>query len=267
MIEIISESYIGLIREESDGSYLCIPARINKPIFFNKTLHEIFRICNHKTIEEVKEYMIQSYSDVSRERISSGVENALWYLRNIGIIKIEGETGMNEQVDKEQFLMPDECDFEKISKFILDIFEEKKGFCYIDSNISFEKISTIREMCKVETLRYGHATGSHIIYKYSQMHSADIDGVVIINLHSSKRVAYIQALIAKENEVAKEILYHLKMTLNRNRVYTIKAVFTGRKKEVDLVNFFEKFGFIKEAILKGESYFGDLHVYSLYEEE
>lgn len=267
MIEVVEESYLGLNRKESDGSYLCIPAYINKPIFFNETLYEIFSICNHKTIEEVKKYMINKYSDVPIERISSGVENALWYLRNIGIIKINGETIMKEQIDNEQFLMPDECDFQTISNLMLDIFENNKGLCYIDSNISFEKKSVVKEMCKVEMLRYGHTTGSHLIYKYSKMNSSDIDGVVIFNLHSTKRVAYIQSLIAKDIEIATEVLHNLKYTMNQNRVYNIKILFTGRKKEEDLVNFFTVFGFKKEAILKGESHFGDLHIYSLCEED
>ena len=36
--------------------------------------------------------MLKKYPDISEKRIKSGVENALWYLRNIGIIRMEGES-------------------------------------------------------------------------------------------------------------------------------------------------------------------------------
>ena len=58
----------------------------------------------------------------------------------------------------------------------------------------------------------------------------------------------------------------MKKTLNENRVYNIKILFSGRKKEESLVKFFKRYGFVQEAVLKNEAYFGDLHVYTFKEE-
>lgn len=266
MIEIIKDSYLGLNREELDGEYLCIPTKINKPIFFNSSLFEIFSVCNHKSIYDVQKYMLKKYPDISEKRIKSGVENALWYLRNIGIIRMEGESAMYELSENELFAMPEEWEFESISNFMETLLDQKECFWYMDSNISLNKKSVIRSMCEVEVLRYGHATGSRIIYQYSANRSKDIDGVVIFNLHSFRRVAYIQTLIGKDEKIAREILENLKKTLNENRVYNIKILFSGRKKEESLVKFFKRYGFVQEAVLKNEAYFGDLHVYTFKEE-
>lgn len=266
MIEVIKDSYLGLNREEKDGSYICIPGSINKPLFFNKTLYEIFSVCDKQTIEQVKFYMIHRYIDVSEERIAEGVEKSLWYLRNIGIIKIKGEKNMNQQVEEEIFVMPEERDFEEVSKFMHTSYESEDAFWFADSNITLEKKSVIRSMYKVETLRYGHATGSNLIYKYSSAGSNQIDGIVIFNIHSLRRVAYIQVLAARNEEIAQKILEQLKTVLNENRIRNMKVLLTGRKKEKDSLGFFLKQDFIQEAILKDESFCGDLYVYSLREE-
>lgn len=265
MVKVIEKSYAGLIREEKDGSYLCIPTSINKPIFINKTLHEIFKICNHKSIKEIVDYMADKYPSEPIERILEGVTNGIWFLRNIGVICISGDDKMRKQNGEKMFTMPDECDFEEISRMILALYDSKndKVFWYADGTINREKRNDIKYMCKVESLRYGHATECKIIYKYSCECSFDIDGIVSFCLHKSRRVAYINMLVAKDYDIAQDIISELKKVLIENRVWNLKCLFSDRKIDGRYIDYFKEMGFIEEALLSDESIYGDLHVYSL----
>lgn len=262
MVKVNKNSYLGLLREEKDGSYLCIPAAIEKPIFFNKTLYEIFGVCGNKTIPDIKNYMINKYPEVARERIEQGVHNGIWYLRNIGLVSISGEFIMKENKNIESFEMPSEWDFEVLSDFLKDKMKQTEGIFFIDISLTGNKHEIIEDLCSVERLRFNHAIGKNMIYKYSCIGSDGIDGMISFSLHAACRVAYIHFLATKSHDVARQILDRLFEVFTENQITMVKVRFTNLELEEENRMFFLDNEFNIEATLKDESIFGDLNVYS-----
>lgn len=85
MIKHIKDSYIGLKREEKDGSYFCIPEVTQFPIFINSTAYQIFMLSDNNTTEGIIEEMQKRYPKISRKRLEKDVTDILWYLYKLNI--------------------------------------------------------------------------------------------------------------------------------------------------------------------------------------
>lgn len=264
MIKIIPDSYAGLIREEDDGTYLCIPNTWGKPLFLNKTMFLVFTMCDGSTMKDVTTRMKAMYPSISSKRIAEGVFRAVWYLKNIGILKIEGEESKVEQNESMKFAMPEENEFQAICDYIISVLMDESAdkFLFLDAGIEREKKFQIKLLYQVSRIRLSHASDREIFYIYSKEGSKIIDGVIGISFHYTKRVAYIQTLVANNADIAKIMIKLLSEKLKEHRVSRIKCLLTRRKIDEPYIEIFRDFGFQEEACLIDEALFGDILVYS-----
>lgn len=266
MIKINEGSYAGLIRQELDGTYLCIPAEVGKPIFFNNTIYEIFSLCNNSSISNVVNEMQKKYPDIDGKRILQGVLNTVWYLNNIGILTIENERDENLIMNSstEVLSMPDEKDFKKISEYIMEKYGSliSTKFFYVDANINRDKKAVIREIYKTVNIRLEQANGHQVFYKYMKTGLNEIGGVIGVSIHHTNRVAYIKTLVADNYDEAKMILSMTIDIFRDKRFFNLKCLLSERVIDEHYKEFFEENGFVKEANLKNEHIYGDLLIYS-----
>lgn len=267
MIKVNKESYAGLIRQELDETYLCIPAEVGKPLFFNKTFYEIFSLCNENTINKIVSEMSERYPDIPSYKIKEGVENTIWYLFNIGIINLEeNERDVDVIMDelKARLVAPDEKDFSVISKYIISKYDEclQGCFLYASANVQRDRRAIIKEIYRTVQIRLEYASGKQMFYKYVKPGTSKLSGVAGIVLHSSKRVSYINTLVADDFVEAHIMINLLLDILRKRRVFNLKCLLSEREIDFEYIKFFEEIGFKKEAQLINEHIYGDLLVYS-----
>ena len=262
MINVNKNSYIGLIREELDGSYLCIPSAIGKPMFLNNTLYEIFKNCKGKSIEDVTNIMEHKYTDIPRLKLKNDVMTGIWALRNMGIISITGENMMKENIETDIFEMPNEWDYEKISNFIINIIRSERGFYFFDNNSLYKNAKYIDELFRVENLRFNHVMGKEIIYKYSELGSDEIDGIISFSISENRRVVYIKYLVAKSEDLSIKVIRCLHKVLCKNELHLSKVCISEVYIKNEFKAFLENCGYYLEAKLGEEAEIGDKNIFA-----
>lgn len=83
----IENSYIGLLREEADGTRLFYPRSHSKPHFMNRTVYEIWSLIDNRSVEEIVRTLKKKYPKVSEERLAYDVGHTIAYFLNLEMIE------------------------------------------------------------------------------------------------------------------------------------------------------------------------------------
>lgn len=83
----IENSYIGLLREETDGTRLFYPRSHSKPHFMNKTVFEIWKLIDKRSVQEIVNILKEKYPGVSEQRLLNDVNHTIAYLLNLEMIR------------------------------------------------------------------------------------------------------------------------------------------------------------------------------------
>lgn len=246
-----SYSYTGLNRKGEDGSFLCIPASINKRIFLNEQAVDIYNSCHGLSIREVLEIEKNKYPNVDLEKLEKNVESVVWFYHNLGMLELKGEDVVVKENSGESLMMLGEKDFNNVSDFIIKMHENKNNeyVYYITPEYKITSHDDIINVFSLPILRLSHVNGGNIYYKYSRENSFQIDGVVGFDFIGNNSTTYLKALICKKKDM-KKIIDKLREELEKNEYKCMKVKILSNDIMAD---FLEKCGFVKEAILKCES--------------
>lgn len=83
----VENSYIGLLREETDGTRLFYPRAHSKPHFMNKTVYEIWDLIDNRSAQEIVNILKHKYPGVSEQRLLNDVNHTIAYLLNLEMIR------------------------------------------------------------------------------------------------------------------------------------------------------------------------------------
>lgn len=255
IVKKIPQSYSGLIREEEDGSFVFTSAAAGKPQVMNRTVYEIWQLCDSKSIKEITDAMARKYRSVPIEKLQSDVNCTIWGLVNIGMLQIEGENEMMvENVDL-AFTMLGEEDFVNASAFIARIYDNGNTETFFrlslpdidvkDPGLADTYYSTI-------SMRLRQVTNKELFFKYSKQDSDRIDAIIGIQILPNNKVVYISTIMLKNEQDFPEILQLLGSYLKDNGVKLLKARWIEAE-DKDYAPKFAYWGFQKECVLATES--------------
>ncbi|SDE11056.1 hypothetical protein [Peptococcus niger] len=255
-------SYSGLNRKGEDGTFLCIPGLLNKRIFLDEQVVEIYNECNGHSIETLFSLQKEKYKEEDEIRIKEDLENILWFFHNIGMLELKGEDLMVFQNTEEIFQMISEKDFNGITNFIFKTYEHKNDdiLYYINPQYNIKSYYDLHNFYNLPNLRLSHVSGGNIYYKFSKEGSKEIDGVISFNFIESNTTIYINLVICEKAYFTQliQLLYN-EMKKNGYKILKVKLL---KNKEHELLLY--KSGFVKEAVLKGETFDGeDIFIYLL----
>ena len=77
----VENSYIGLLREETDGTRLFYPRAHSKPHFMNKTVYEIWDLIDNRSAQEIVNILKHKYPGVSEQRLLNDVNHTIAYVK------------------------------------------------------------------------------------------------------------------------------------------------------------------------------------------
>ena len=262
MIKHIKDSYIGLKREEKDGSYFCIPEVTQFPIFINSTAYQIFMLSDNNTTEGIIEEMQKRYPKISRKRLEKDVTDILWYLYNIGIVTkpdvIKEKSLTNYNPNKLCIL--DESDYLPAYNYVQSIIKNyDKNVCHISLETRGLPIEEITMFYDLPQMRMRSVMGRERYFQLRDVNGA-IKVILGISVHKVGRVIYVESLFSEEWNLAIEAL---NLILNYHNIIGYEKLKLGiSTAENKFVQRLLGEDYLQEGILSAEARDGDVVILS-----
>lgn len=241
----IENSYIGMLREEEDKTWLFYPRSFSKPHFMNKLVHEIWGLINNTSAEEIAHVLEKRYPNVDKQRILNDVKNTLSYFINLEMIK-------EEEMEKKQMEIAlfEEADFSRASEFII-----REIKCNLDNSFLFYpeqyKGEKTHGYYRAINMRTNHFHEIEVFLKVTDKYTDELQGVLGIYICPNNCVVYITTAIFNDKECLKEAINKLEIMLLNQNVKEIKVKFSDMDSEFK--NEWEKINFSKESIIFKEA--------------
>ncbi|OXZ37385.1 hypothetical protein B9N56_06750 [Finegoldia magna] len=255
-------SYSGLNREGEDGTFLCIPGVLNKRMFLNKQVVQIYNECNGHTISSLLELQKARYKEEDEEKLKKDLENILWFFNNIGMLELRGDDLMVIQETKQVFQMISEKDFNEVVNYIISSYANKNqnSIFYTQPQYNINSYQDLISIYNLPNVRLSRVSGGNIYYKFSREGSKKVDGVISFHFIESNTTLYLNLIVCWKDEFSKvlKLLYN-EINQNGYKKLKIKVLHDENLESLLLEN-----GFIKEAVLKGETFNDEeMIIYSL----
>lgn len=241
----IENSYIGMLREEEDKTWLFYPRSFSKPHFMNNLVHEIWELINDTSEEEIAHALEKRYPNVDKQRILNDVKNTLSYFINLEMVKEE-----EMQENQIEISMFEEADFLRASKFIT-----REIKCNLDDSFLFYpeqyKGAKAYDYYKAINMRTNHFHELEVFLKVTDKHTNELQGILGIYICPNNFVVYITTAIFNDKEYLGEAINKLQITLLNQNVREIKVKFSGVESECEDV--WKKMNFVKESVIFKEA--------------
>lgn len=239
----IRNSYIGLLREEEENTWLFYPTSYSKPHFMNHTVHEIWTLIDKSSEEEIAQKLEKRYPNVSSECLLRDVKETVAYFVNLEMV-MEVEHPMEEKQSK--ISMFAEKDFAIASKYMA---EEKKQ--YSKKQILFfpeqYEGENFLNYYRAINMRTNHFHEVELYIKVVDEITEKLVGVLGIYICPNNQVVYITTLIFSDKSYLRGALEQLEQLLRGQAVNRIKVKFTGCN--IVNKNEWENLGFQKESVI------------------
>ena len=264
-MEHIEHSYIGMKRKEHDGSYFCIPATTQFPIFINKTMYKIFCYCEHHEPDYVIERLCDEYPEVQHSKVEKDVMETLWYFFNLGMITKPEKKYIELSCSRkllDEFRILDEQDFYEAALFIKECIEKDEKMMHFPYEMEGMNKKLLKEEYQVSKIRLNHMMGNQRFYS---LRSADNDKLLsligVSNCYFGKCIE-IQSIFALHENDYCEVLGLLEGYCSVNGISRIKIRLVGSELKGEAYVALISCDYKKEATLKDEGKSGDVIVFS-----
>lgn len=241
----IENSYIGMLREEEDKTWLFYPRAFSKPHFMNKLVHEIWGLINNTSAEEIAFALEKKYPNVDKQRILNDVKNTLSYFINLEMVKEE-----DMQTKFIDIALLEEADFSHVSEFII-----KEIKCDSDNSFLFYpeqyRGQNSHNYYRAINMRTNHFHEMEVFLKVTDKDTKELKGVFGIYICPNNCVVYITTAIFNDRKYLDKAVDKLEALLLNQNVKEIKVKFSCADSEFE--NEWSKMNFVKESVISKEA--------------
>ncbi|MBE5991380.1 MAG: PqqD family protein [Paenibacillaceae bacterium] len=252
----VKKSYVGLLREEENGTRLFYPVSYSKPHFMNKSVYEIWNLIENRTEEDIVEVMKKKYPKVGEDRLRKDVKHTIAYFINLEMVKEVNECMEEKVCDIRMF---EEKDFTNASKFIMSTggVATDKNFLFTSNHLQGE---TFKNYYKAINMRTNHFHQIEVFLNVVDKETEENIGVIGIYVCPNNSVVYITTIVLSNKYNLESALNGLETMLRNQTVKEIKIKFADDS-SVD-EQLFCSLGFKKESVILFETINGgDFFIY------
>lgn len=252
----ITNSYIGLSREEDNHYFLFYPAIYPKPHFLNETTFEIWKLCDGRSVDDIFSVMEKMYRNVPKDKLKKDVMDAILVFRNLGMVDFKEDVDMDRSIEKSSLLLFDESDYIPGAELIQEIYNDTKNeerFILSPSDILFlSNKDAFLSYYKAINIRTNQLHRSEIYLNYLNADAHKASGVIGLQVPYNAKISYLTTLICKNVAEVIYILSELEQMLSEKRVQLIKVKWSSHSGK-QYEDIFRGAGFSQECILTKET--------------
>ncbi|MDE6604822.1 MAG: hypothetical protein K2K85_02230 [Clostridia bacterium] len=235
------------INKEKDGTILCLDKNTNEIFYFNKTAELVFdnlAITDSKVLLDI---FINKYPKVDRDILEKDVNELLYLMNNLGLLKITGDT------DKQPFGVHfvGELDYDKVSAFIKASFKRKDFFAF--GVVGYDSIYD------KEAIRQRQFSNAEVfVVDYDE--NGEIRSCAIFGRSSYINILNLIGIFVPRNnsaETLNKMIAFVKKNIGKN-LNKIRFSYFDYNKE--LITILDNVGFEKEAIFEKEFQGKDMYI-------
>ncbi len=243
----VKKSYVGLLREEENGTRLFYPISYSKPHFMNKSVYEIWNLIDNRTEEDIVAVLKKRYPKVEEDRLRRDVKHTIAYFINLEMVKEVNECMEEKMCD---ICIFEEKDFTNASKFITS-----QGGAATDRNFLFTSDhlqgEAFKNYYKAINMRTNHFHQIEVFLNVVDRETKENVGVIGIYVCPNNSVVYVTTIILSNKSYLESALNELETMLGYQTVKEIKIKFADDS-NVD-EQLFCSLGFKKESVILFET--------------
>ena len=250
----VNNSYIGLLREEEEKTWLFYPRAYPKPHFMNKVVHEIWELIDGISDEKIADVLKTRYPKVDKKTLLNDVQKTIAYFVNLEMVK---EVADNMQERQTVLTVLEEADFTMGSKFVIKTIEESSDNTFLFYPEQYEG-DKIRNYYKAINMRTNHFHDVEIYIKAIDTKLQEVVGILGIYVCPNNCVVYITTTVFRDKKYLEEAIKGLELMLVKQNVKEIKVKFTDT--DLNSEEKWKTIGFSKESIILKEAQNGSNYV-------